>query len=547
MRASFVAGILIAFAVPALGQSTVHEFENRHSPEPAPDLPRSMVSPDALAAPIPGELRIKLASFRFTGVQSLSPDVLSAELSGYIGRNLSARDLHAAAQIVAEAYLRRGLMARVRVTGVVVAEGVAEIAVNEMRVGKLLIEYPPGTRIRPEFVQRILLSGVETGTILPLARLESGIAVLNAQPGIAAAIGLDGGLDSNEVDITVRLNDRPVLAGRLFADNHGVREIGQERVGMNLRLENALGLAERFALDTEEAGGSSLLSPLLSLPVGSDGMRASVSTTSARYRAKRAGASLQLSGRYDRWQGTLLQPILRGPLALRAEYALQRTEYRDSTIFGNLQNRRIDAGLFRLEGIARSISGTTRLQLDIERGQADLSGNSSDMATDGASSRIHGRFWRLRWRIGREAAYGGDTLVLRASGQFADRNLDATQQFALGGPNGVRAYPTAEALGDSGWLATAEWRHRLDDECSAQIFLDSGGIQRNSRPWTNQRNRNELSGLGAGMRWQLPDRLRVTFEAAHQLGSNPGRNPDGTDSDGRSSRWRAWLSVQHEF
>ncbi|MBI5108612.1 MAG: ShlB/FhaC/HecB family hemolysin secretion/activation protein [Rhodocyclales bacterium] len=497
---------------------------------------------------MPGDFRIELKGFRFSGTHLIAKEVLAEELAGYIGRQLTAKDLLSVAQTVATAYLRRGMMARVRIAAVIAAEGVAEVAVEELRVGKVRVEYPADTRIREGLVERFLTDGLAVGSPLPLARLESGIEVLNSQPGIAAAIGLDRGAQAADVDITVHLSDRPVLAGRFFADNHGVREIGQDRLGLDVRIDNVLGLAERLAIDVEQSAGSSLLAPLLSLPLGDSGMRASLQATTARFRARRAGAALELRGQFDRWQASLRQTLLRGqPLALKAEYSLQRTFYHDNSIFGNLQNRRIDAALLRLDGVSRNNAGITRLGLDVERGDADLSRNAGDLAADAASSRIHGGFWRLRWRLGHEMTAGRNNFILRTNGQIADRNLDSTQQFALGGYDGVRAYPTAEALGDGGWLATMEWRHQFDDAFETRVFLDGGGIQRNTKPWTNQRNRYELSGLGAGLSWRLPERLRISLDAARQLGGNAGRNSAGTDGDGRDARWRAWLSMQLDF
>ena len=43
--------------------------------------------------------------------------------------------------------------------------------------------------------------------------------------------------------------------------------------------------------------------------------------------------------------------------------------------------------------------------------------------------------------------------------QLASKDLDGSEQFVLGGANGVRAYPQGEASGDSGYQATAELRY----------------------------------------------------------------------------------------
>lgn len=539
---------LVAAASTAFAQSSLREFKDWERLEPAPAPMQPLVKPGELAAPVAADIMIKLTAFRFTGVHLLATEVLAGELSGYVGRQLSAEDLHSAALAVAATYLRHGLMARVSISAVIVAEGVAEMAIEELRVGKVQVEYPADSRIREDLVERFLTGGLVSGSPVPLARLERGVAMLNAQPGIAAAVGLDPGAQAGEVDIVVRLSERPIFSGQVFADNYGVREIGQTRLGLNLRMDNALGFAERIAVDMEDTEGSFLLSPFLSLPLGDGGMRASLQATSARYRALRGGAAIELRGQFDRWQASLRQTLLRGdPLALSAEYSLQRTRHHDNSFFGTLQNRRIDTALFRLDGLSRSDAAVTRFRLDLERGEADLSRNAGDFSADAVSSKVDGRFWRLRWRLGHEIVAGRNTIALLANGQFANRNLDVTEKYALGGNDGVRAYPTAEAIGDAGWLATIEWRHQIDDALETRLFLDSGEIQINSRPWIHQRNRYGLSGPGAGITWRLPERFRLSLDAAHQLGGNAGRNSNGTDSDGRNASWRGWLSLKRDF
>jgi hemolysin activation/secretion protein len=54
---------------------------------------------------------------------------------------------------------------------------------------------------------------------------------------------------------------------------------------------------------------------------------------------------------------------------------------------------------------------------------------------------------------------GGFTLYASFSGQRASKNLDSSEEFFLGGPNGVRAYPQGEGAGDEGWLSRLELRH----------------------------------------------------------------------------------------
>ena len=548
LPAAVAALLLPGISVTASAQTPSIEFESRQKADSAPAAPVPLVDRKSLAAPVSGVGKIAIKGFRFSGAQLISTEALAAELSLFTGRELVADDLHQAALAVARLYLRRGSMARVRVVAVSVAEGIAEIEIQELHIGQVRVELPADTRIAPALVERYVTGSLEAGGAVPLARLEDGIATLNAQPGIAAAIAIDAGAKANAVDITVRIQDRPIMSGRVSLDNHGLREIGQDRLGLILRASNAFGLAERFGLGLEQTAGSTLVAPSASVALPMPGMRLRLDAADARYEAKRAGAALELKGEFQRWRISLQQRWRVAPgVALNADYSLWRTTYHDDSLFGELRRRRISGAKANLAGLARNDSGLTRFGLEIERGKADLSANAVDFAADAISAQIDGNFWLLRWRLGHELALGPGTLALRAHGQWADRNLDATQQFALGGAAEVRAYPTAEALGDGGWIAGAEWRQTVAAEVDGRLFIDSGSIKRNAKPWADQRNRYELSCIGAGLTWRMPENFRFSTDLARQWGGNANRNLDGTDSDGRDSRWRLWLALSREF
>ena len=75
--------------------------------------------------------------------------------------------------------------------------------------------------------------------------------------------------------------------------------------------------------------------------------------------------------------------------------------------------------------------------------------------------------------------YDGDwNYRIKASGQMASRALDGSEQFYLGGINGVRAYGASDGYGDLGYLATAEIRRATGIEgLEAAVFIDSGAVK----------------------------------------------------------------------
>ena len=79
-------------------------------------------------------------------------------------------------------------------------------------------------------------------------------------------------------------------------------------------------------------------------------------------------------------------------------------------------------------------------------------------------------------------------LYLGIQGQFAGKNLDPSQKFVLGGPNGVRAYPQGEGVGDDGFLGTAELRYTLPPwswltRPQVFAFFDGGTVRINQNQY----------------------------------------------------------------
>lgn len=545
-----MSALVLALTAPlaALAQSPVTGLQGRERDAPPPAVAPSLIDPAQLAAPVGDDRQVLVREFRLQGATAVPTEELADALAPWVGQVLNTQQLHHAAQRLAAVYVGHGRLARVRVVAVQVADGVVDIAIQELRVGRVRIERPDDARATEALVRRFLPADLEADPAASLGDIGRRIAVLDDQPGVAAAAALDAGEKNNEVDLTIRVRDRELLTGSVALDNHGVREIGQTRLQASLRLDNALGGAERFALRALKTEGSAQGVFAASAPVGGAGVRAGVLINHAQLRWLRDGSAMELEGHLTDGALLLRHPItVAGGLALDAEYRLAHTEYADDSIFGPLHDRRIDAAEIELSGNA--VQQDTKLDFgaEIARGRADLSGNADDLAQDAVSSRVDGNYWRLRGKLGVHFALGGGALHFNAKGQWADQNLDPTLQFVLGGPGGVRAYPELEGLGDRGWLARLEWRRDLLPGLDGRLFADTGAIARNASPWTGDSNHFALSGAGFGFSWQLPEGFRFETDLAAQIGKSKLRRADGTDSDGRNESWRLWLALSRAF
>jgi hemolysin activation/secretion protein len=142
-------------------------------------------------------------------------------------------------------------------------------------------------------------------------------------------------------------------------------------------------------------------------------------------------------------------------------------------------------------------------------------------------------------------ASGSLRLTGRLRGQWASRNLESYNQITLGGVNGVRAYTSADGVGDHGTLGSLELTQTLSPVLSVTAFYDGGQVQAQAKP-LNASALNRYALQGAGL--QLQGRyfqLHYTLTWAKALGDYAGWVPSNIESQPGNSRVN--LSVSYLF
>jgi hemolysin activation/secretion protein len=138
-------------------------------------------------------------------------------------------------------------------------------------------------------------------------------------------------------------------------------------------------------------------------------------------------------------------------------------------------------------------------------------------------------------------------LVASYQNQWANRTLDSSEKFNIGGSGAVRAYPAGEASGTQASLLTVELQRDLDwlnQAYKFSAFYDVGDVtkEKNSTSY-------KLQGLGLWLGTSIPNKWgqsqwRITW--ARRIGTNPGAS-NGNDSDGTYYLNRFWLSASQVF
>ena len=131
------------------------------------------------------------------------------------------------------------------------------------------------------------------------------------------------------------------------------------------------------------------------------------------------------------------------------------------------------------------------------------------------------------WLTGHLLAYAS----LR--GQLALKNLDTTEQFRIGGPDGVRAFAPGEGTGDEGAVLSVElrllpieaWLGRMAREMVLSTFVDTGYVRYRHSPAVDatgtHKNTGMFTGAGIGLSWVQGTDYAMRFSLATPLSGTP--------------------------
>ena len=430
------------------------------------------------------------------------------------------------------------------------------LKVMEGRVGRVLVQ--GSRRYRDD-----QLSASSLGLIgRPLRRPELERALLYARdlPGVSVSSVLQPGLEPGDTDIILVAEDSAhpyeITAG---LSNHGTDSTGKYRAELGVSAFNALGAGDVLAaslgygLDPADSWQAALS---LSIPSSRiDGLSATAGVSRSEMEINNGPlAAMQLTGPTTLfYAGSDWKFIQRSNLQVQAS---ARWVHEQSTLdaMGMELSRHtfdvIDAGL-SLRHTDQRWRGINLAQLSVRK-----SINDESPALNWLYPSHTAYFWIVRAQLARlQALPGNQRLLLRGSAQFTDDALTPLEQFSIGGPTSVRAYPLSSALDDRGVQATFEYQlsapgfadtpspfdgRRWGDLFEVSLFYDWG----RSSPAAANRRLGALpvtlegAGLGIGLRLPWKPELRLDMSAAKPTGSYIG-------SDQRSTQY--WARISSTF
>lgn len=509
---------------------------------PLPSRPLDLEPPTAPPT-APGGVQVTVTSVQVTGNTVFSSDELAARLKDAVSQRLDLAGLRQLADRITTYYRDAGYpFARAFLPPQDLASGVLLIDVVEGRFGRVQVRQADATLAAEA---QPFLDTLVPGSVIQSAVLERATLLLDDLPGVRTTPVLRPGQALGTGDLEVGIERAQPLTGDIGYDNHGNRYSGYHRLRANLDINSPFQLGDQIALRgllSDE--GLWLGSVGYSWPLNGDGWRGQVGYAQTAYDLGSEFASLGANGTAKVWTAGVSHALVRSQkMNLRWSMLYQHKRLRDDRDSAGTSERKSSDSLpLTLQfdrrddwgggGIIYGVLGWTvgRLKLDAALATADTNN------TRGGFAKIHLDITRL------QALSPTFSLVGRVQGQWANSNLDSSEKLALGGPTAVRAYPTGEGNGDTGWLVQMELRHQASAHYAPYLFVDAGSVKALAQPGANVANvQRDLAGVGAGLRYQ-----RGAWSADVTLAWRTDGGVPQSDG-GRDSKPRLWLSLSRRL
>ncbi len=513
--------------------------------------------------------RIVVKSFRLEGaIDRPERDVtvahaqalLEAARAAQPAQGFTVNQLQEAADKVAAYYRERGyILAQAFVPAQQVANGEVVVQVLEGRLAGVLVEGNKGYSAKT--LERPFRSLV--GEPLDKDSIESALLTLTNYPGVTAFGVLGAGRDVGTTNLTLRVQGEDHFRVESVLDNYGTQFAGEYRGQVTLTFNDPLGRADRLKLTGLYArtasgasshgayGGLDYEIPLFS---PSDSLRFIHLTNAYNVGANAASVTTaesegdtrvdEIAYRHD-FARTRLGSASIG-LAFNVKSAT--FESPPAVVYDDkLTTARIDA---QWERIDTRFRGVNRIAFAYTHGFNDLLDSmgayDSAAVASGASfvSRLgaSGEFNKFAVQLQRlQRLTQFTSLVLRLDGQFTSDPLVSLEQFSMGGPDSVRAYPVAELLAEKGGVASLELitgapgigsrpafgNYTWGQVLQFSVFADYAKGELNEPLTSSEDSATDLAGAGVSAQFSVPGRVFARLDVATPITSRePGNERD---------------------
>jgi len=487
--------------------------------------------------------KVKIKSFDFKGNDHVTTEELEKILHNYVGQELYIQDIQELPTILNNYYRTKGWLSDITLPDQDITDGVIRFNVTEAKFGgsSLIIgDQETNYYVNPSIIKGIINGHLNQDNALSLTQLDRALLIANDLSGVSVKGVMQAGKKSGETEVAISVKNKPRFTGVVSTDNYGAKSTGRARVLADFTYASPFRLGDKVNLSLLKSEGTDYGKVSYNVPVTNKGLTVGVNASFLQYEVvanemkstqpRGFSKSVGLEARYPfkRTQQTNLYGTLNlDAKTLKNKTSTSNTQYDVNTVSFGFLGDHFD------QWVLNGAQNNGSLIL--------TAGDNRKDTTDGS----RGNFTKTNWNFSRNQFLASNyTFNLKASGQFASKNLDSSQKFYIGGASGVRAYPTSEGSGSSGYLLNLELKRDLPMNFALSGFYDIGHVKQYEDNPVASSGPNNLTykGLGAQLSWQGPYNSSFSGVVARRIGDNPNPTTSGKDQDGTKLTNVIWVN-----
>lgn len=438
-----------------------------------------------------------------------------------------------AGYLVATAYLPTQTMG---------ADGLIRIDVLEGHIGKVVVK--GADNYKPWVVAAA--ANKLRGRVFRKSEVDKALRYSHDLPGAVVSATLKPGAKTGQTDLVLLVKESNPLEVTVGASNYGSPTTGRYRADASLDWYSPLGLGDHlkaslsYALDPHQNTFGSLEYDLPIVPLPGLGVKVGINRSELELNSG-VFAALNVQGPTSRQFGEVHWKYLPNDnLSLLTSLRYIREQSTLKAMGFPLSDQKFDVAQL---GLSLKHTGSDSRSLDsislkVRKSIKDQSRKPDLISPNHADDFLVARldYAHIQWISPTQQ------LWLKASAQYTRDALVPMEQFAIGGPYSVRAFPIAAGLSDKGFYAAMEYHVAAPgfakvaspfgkpwgDVLTVEGFVDfargyAAGANRvvGSQPST-------WKGLGVGLTFRLPDWNNLLF---HLDVAKPLGNTNGLDWD----------------
>ncbi len=520
--------------------------------------------PPVIERPLPGvaseaEPRIQVSEIEVELVvdrpeQAISVTAIQAIVSAVLGaqppEGYTVNELQGIADEITDYYRARGLiLAQAIVPAQDVQNGVVTMQVIEGTLGAVEVE---GNEL---YASNVLLAPFEELLFLPVdeSAIEEALLTVRNYPGITifGTFTEGGALGDTNLQLRVQDEDRFSITPRI--DNYGSAFTGETRGYVQFEVNNPFGSADQlsgYIVQTfnPENGTYGGLTYSNTLGDGKTAVGFGISKNTFDVTDVTTGVKLDLEGDVEQANLFIRQAYhntrtfsANGIVDFSRRDAVTSQPGAGVNLIDELSTLSYTYDYFALSRGRRAVNVGyfTVLVGDNDTDEPSRTGRDSSgnvITGTGSYQKIAYGFERLQ-SLGEHQA-----LLFKTNGQYSEDLLSSLEQYSIGGPANVRAFPVAEFLVDSGGSATLEWIIDAPGFADKPIYFSSegrvwgdvfqlsfyydyaGGEINDPLRFQEEDRRVSFRGTGVGLQFGVAEKFFLRIDAAKAQGTRTASN-----------------------